>query len=346
MYIGGIVSHLGAWKCLSGQFRYILDDIIRCLKLADEEALKTVYSRRTRQLKEGFFLDNEPWCDLFDDRRWGSLSLTAMGSPKGFSWDIDLLWDGIGVEFCLEKQVYTESRIFVKYPLLIRRCRIKLMILLIPMRSTKSSISPDIEDFESFKEFLIALNPTPLKYPFALIGLCGDDIKPDVTELTSDLDVFLIKTIDHSLEEIILLGELQHIEFKQELPAGKDKIPENNKLAHEACAFANNAGGGLILMGIAKNGDIIGVSKSDLDQLQVRITNLIRDNLSPMPNVEFHIFDVPVNRNQSILAVRIPELDAVSKPCTVDGRVYVRIGSSVRRANSSEIRRLVLGQAI
>ena len=73
---------------------------------------------------------------------------------------------------------------------------------------------------------------------------------------------------------IIKQGENKTTEFKVELPTGKS-IPK-------AVVAFSNTGGGKIIIGVADNGDIIGLKPDvDLMKMQDRIASIIFDNCSP-----------------------------------------------------------------
>ncbi len=120
-----------------------------------------------------------------------------------------------------------------------------------------------------------------------------------------------------------LLGEMANYDFKE-------KMPDSKKVAQEVCAFANLAGGGLLLIGIDNTGNNVGVPRADLDGIQLSIINSVKSTCAPRPEVDFKIFDVPEHRDRCVLTVQISEL--MRKPCMVDGRAYIRTGASARPA--------------
>ena len=66
------------------------------------------------------------------------------------------------------------------------------------------------------------------------------------------------------------MTESNRIEYKQEL---------NDKLEKEVVAFLNYREGGLIYIGIAKTGEVIGVE--DCDAVQLKIKDRLRNNILP-----------------------------------------------------------------
>lgn len=127
------------------------------------------------------------------------------------------------------------------------------------------------------------------------------------------------------LFEIIKNGENSYVEFKL------DTI-NTNSLAEEVVAFANTDGGA-ILFGIDDDGNIEGITRSDLEEWAI---NICRNNCDPgiLPFFEI-IKDVEVDKDIAIL--RIPK-GLVHK--TNRGRWLIRAGSTIRDATIEELGRL------
>lgn len=64
--------------------------------------------------------------------------------------------------------------------------------------------------------------------------------------------------------------ETNRIEFKEKF---------NDNFLKEAVAFLNYVGGGVIYLGIDKNGNIVGVE--DIDKVQLLIKDQLRNNIVP-----------------------------------------------------------------
>jgi predicted HTH transcriptional regulator len=192
-----------------------------------------------------------------------------------------------------------------------------------------------VSSFEMIRDRVAGLAPLPLKYPFAIIGLSDEPTSssPQVQELTSELDQFLLDTVGHTLGEMALLTERPNYDFKLQLP-------QNRTTAKEICALANLPNGGVVLLGVDNAGRIRGIDRVELDEIQLRIENISRDSCRPRPTVSFHVFDALSDPNRRVLVARIGKVDR--KPCMTSDRVYIRAGSSARPADTDEIRRLVL----
>jgi len=242
--------------------------------------------------------------------------------------------DGIAGDLALGKQAYILSSLYASLPLAFSAYHLKLAIILVPTRDITSNLSPALSSFEITSNLLKEIPLHSVKFPFVILGLSKDPHPLDGFELTSELDRFLVGTLGVTLDEMLLLKEGPSYDFKVALPA-------NDVLAKEACSFGNLSGGGLLIFGIANDGATPGIPSIDVDQIQLRATSTIRARCNPPPTFHFHPFPVPGAPDHSILVVRVLELQ--TKPCTVDGRVYIRSGPSVQPATPEEIRVLVLG---
>lgn len=115
------------------------------------------------------------------------------------------------------------------------------------------------------------------------------------------------------LKNLIATGESSFLEFKHQVAS-----PE--KIAREIAAFANTKGGKL-LIGVADNGDMIGV-ESYMEE-EFWITQAAEDCCVPKAKISIELMNVG---NRDILIVDIPE--AEEKPVYVKGKkhrkVYIR----------------------
>jgi len=248
---------------------------------------------------------------------------------------IDFAKEMIGLELVIGKRQFVESSLFVDYPILVRGGRVEIAVILVPTASLlKQVLAMNASSYEAICDQFTDLGPLPLKYPFVVLGLSNEPRPFQVTELTSELDQLLIDTAGLSLAEIVLLNETQNYELKE-------LLPRNEKIAQAACAFANLSGGGILLLGVDKYGNIRGLPKGkELDDMQLRVADVIHNNCAPQPRFEIRIFDAPNDPGRCLLTVRVYEVE--NKPCMTQDRVYVRSGTSARPAGPDEIRRLIL----
>ena len=88
---------------------------------------------------------------------------------------------------------------------------------------------------------------------------------------------------------LIARGESQHVEFKEQLPAGGEKDRVRTALK-TAVAFANGSGGTL-LYGVRDDGDVAGLPNADQRTID-QFNDLLRGNTDPMPQCVCSIEEV------------------------------------------------------
>ncbi len=127
------------------------------------------------------------------------------------------------------------------------------------------------------------------------------------------------------LTTLIQQGENAAVEFKA-LPLR----PET--LAREIVAFANSAGG-TILLGVADDGTLVGVDGAE--QLEEWVMNIARTSVVPAITVTCEMM---VLENTRICVVTVPK--GSDKPYQTGDKYLVRVGSTNRVATQSELMRL------
>lgn len=120
------------------------------------------------------------------------------------------------------------------------------------------------------------------------------------------------------LELILEEGEGFNIEFKQSL--SKD-------IAEEVCAFAN-AAGGTLLIGVTNDNKVCGVQSDNT--LRSRIVHSL-DAIDPKLDV---LYEEIVYENKTIIALTCNS--GKKKPYTVSGAIFVRIGPNSQKITSVE----------
>ena len=136
------------------------------------------------------------------------------------------------------------------------------------------------------------------------------------------------------IRERILLGEDSGCEFKRiEFAGDVPRRPRRDDLADEIAALAN-AGGGLLLCGVADDGRVPGMTRAQLAALDSRIVEISTDAIKPpVPVRTYHrLID-----GKPLLLVEIPEGEALHDS---PGGSFLRIGSSKKRMSSEERLRL------
>lgn len=110
----------------------------------------------------------------------------------------------------------------------------------------------------------------------------------------------------------------------------KENITNNDKLAEELVAFSNSKGG-LLIIGVSDNNDIIGLTDDDIRRLNQLIGNVINSNIVPpiYPTTEIKTVD-----EKKLLIVNIVE--GVSKPYSTNKGIYLTKAGSDKRKISPE----------
>jgi Putative DNA-binding domain len=125
------------------------------------------------------------------------------------------------------------------------------------------------------------------------------------------------------LEQVVLAGESETLEFKRELPKRREDI------AISVVAMTNRRGG-RILIGVDDEANIVGYEG---DKAEETIRSILRENCDPPVEPKIDITTVNTKKVVSIIV-----LDGSDKPYMVKNRgIYVRSGSTNRIATRYEL---------
>ena len=127
------------------------------------------------------------------------------------------------------------------------------------------------------------------------------------------------------LQTLIQQGENAAVEFKA-LPLRPEA------LAREMVAFANSAGG-TILLGVADDGTVLGIDGSD--QLEEWVMNIARTAVIPALTVTYETVAINATR---VAVVAVPK--GSDKPYQTGDKYLMRVGSTNRVATQAELMRL------
>ncbi len=127
------------------------------------------------------------------------------------------------------------------------------------------------------------------------------------------------------IKQLIEQGENSAVEFKS-----SEVRPES--LAREIVAFANSSGG-TILIGVENSGKITGV---DQHQTETWVANIVRNNVIPAIAPQITEWE---SSQKKVLAIEVSR--GRDKPYqTLDGKFWIRVGSTNRMATKEELSRL------
>jgi ATP-dependent DNA helicase RecG len=128
------------------------------------------------------------------------------------------------------------------------------------------------------------------------------------------------------ITDLIKQGESEQLEFKQ-----SDR-PE--AIASAVCAFLN-ANGGIVLIGVSDNGEVIGVRQAD--KLQWKLSKFLVEEIIPEAPVTVSIEYV---NNKTILLVKV--WNGSKPPYIFRNTIYFRKGSHTLKAKPIDISRLII----
>ena len=129
------------------------------------------------------------------------------------------------------------------------------------------------------------------------------------------------------LLEKIILGEDSTIEFKREMP-------HRNSLADEIAAFANTQGG-MILIGIDDDREIVGIELQKLDSIEKTVVEICNDSIEPTVPIFTEKLRID---DKNLLKIEVPRSLFVHK--TANG-YFTRQGSSKREMSTDQLARLL-----
>ena len=146
---------------------------------------------------------------------------------------------------------------------------------------------------------------------------------------------------DQDIARQLRLGEDSQWEFKQIAFSGnRPTSPRRDDLADEIAAFAN-ANGGVLLCGVTDEGEIQGMSREQIVELDAVLVEVSSDAIKPAVRISTYHRELDGKR---FLLVEVPQGEAQHDS---PGGSYVRVGGSKRRMTSDERLRLaqLRGQA-
>ena len=166
-----------------------------------------------------------------------------------------------------------------------------------------------------------------------------------VTKFKKENPNFFIKKVDtpESLEELIKSEESEKLEFKSTLKTNLHTKKDDKKIEHSALktisAFMNSEGG-ILLIGVKDNKEIIGIEEDNFqnsDKLTLHLTNLIKEKIGKN---YIHLINLKLIKlnNKTVLRIECKRSD---KPVFLkwEGKeeFFVRIGPATNQIHGNEL---------
>lgn len=346
MYIKSVLSHFGGWQKLSVQFQPEFNELVRILETVKLNDLKKL--RRSSNFHNptlNTYAHTSLHSTIYDRllmSNWipqdlnNRITLGSKPNQNVHYTQLDALKNGVCIDLSFGKFAFSESSIFVKFPIFIQAKRAEIGVLIVPADDLRDYLTSGVGGFSMIKNRLKALSFLPLKYPFTMIGISHTKVdEPEIEELSTEIDCYLNEKLGLTMFELKLQAENRNYDFKTELPG------QNEKVAKEICAFANLKGGGFLLIGFDNTGEMVGIRRDEKDRMEQRITSIAHSSVSPAVEIEIRTFEVPNDDRNCVLIAQIHE--STQKPCVANDRVYIRTGTEALPAKSEDIRKMVLG---
>ena len=146
---------------------------------------------------------------------------------------------------------------------------------------------------------------------------------------------------DKEIKRHIRLGEDSLWEFKEIMFTGnKPRSPIRNDLADEIAAFANTDGGGVMLCGVTDSGEVQGMSREQMNKLEMLLVEICTDTIKP--SIRPKIFRREIEEGKPFLLIEVPQGYTLHYS---PGGSYHRVGSSKRKMTSNAQLRLTQKRA-
>lgn len=125
------------------------------------------------------------------------------------------------------------------------------------------------------------------------------------------------------------ISEGWNIEYKEKFPK------DNKKIANSIASFANSEGGWYIV-GIKENKnesnpfEIVGFELESNRKPDDKITNIVKDNINPIPYFETKLVEIP--ENKVVLVVQV--FESHDPPYFSKDGVYMRVGGTSKKLDN------------
>lgn len=127
--------------------------------------------------------------------------------------------------------------------------------------------------------------------------------------------------------KLIQQGESGTVEFKRQFP------PNASEMAKEIAALANTKGG-FLFIGVDDDGKIVGVQRPD--SIIQRVTGVVRQSCDPPLHPQMQAESI---QGKTVIVIQVQRSGT---PVAVNGKFYIRVGTSVVPATSRDLTKLLV----
>lgn len=134
------------------------------------------------------------------------------------------------------------------------------------------------------------------------------------------------------IRELIAQGESKTVEIKRD-------VPKNHQIAQTICAFANRAGG-ILMIGVSDDGNVVGMQPERIHELIEKVPNILHDAIFPMILPEIYTYTMD---QKMILIFQV--FPGSNTPYYVKNKgkangTYIRVGRTNKQADEEMIKEL------
>ena len=157
-----------------------------------------------------------------------------------------------------------------------------------------------------------------------------------------------IENIELNLHNIVNLGESDSVEFKSTLRVNLHTNQNDPRIEHsclKTIAGFLNTNGGTLVIGVADNGDGIGISVDNFaneDKMNLHLVNLVKNNMGPVALTNIHVHFEEYN-NVSAMIVRCQKsaVPVYLKENNNVEKFFIRTGPSTTELQVSQVQEYI-----
>jgi hypothetical protein len=178
--------------------------------------------------------------------------------------------------------------------------------------------------------------PAPIKRLLAHLVLGPEEVLDELQvgfPFARGADARLEPSIVQQQAEVVASiagGEGRTIEFKRGLSLKRGEGDRSKEEFAETIAAFANADGGIVILGVDRNGSVVGFALSDSEAIDA----IIGERCDPVPPYAVEWVELP-DVGKTVMLVRVQR--GSDPPYTINGTIYIRVGATDRRASRAEL---------